>query len=242
MNEIVVRLWHNITARLTGPMNLRLIIQPTVATILAVRAGLRDAHQNRPAFLWVVLRNSAHRRDLLRQGRKYVGKVFFVAVILDVIYQLIVHRGVYLLELLITAVTLAIVPYVLLRGPISRIARMVMNARSVKPQKPQLQGKPVAVGFAKIGPNERTLTLNSSGDVVDRPSGIQLVVNPWFLWPRGHKRLSLQAGQDLGEFRTDEDSATRNHAADRQELADNNSFFKSYSRWRRFYLPIEPVG
>jgi hypothetical protein len=34
-----------------------------------------------------------------------------------VVYQLIVHRGVYTLELLMTAVTLAIVPYVLLRGP-----------------------------------------------------------------------------------------------------------------------------
>jgi hypothetical protein len=110
-------------------MNLRLIIQPTVATVLAVRAGLRDAHQNRPAFLWAVLRSPAHRRELLRQGWKDLGKVFVVAVILDMIYQLIVHRGVYLLELLITAVTLAIVPYVLLRGPISRIVGMVINAR-----------------------------------------------------------------------------------------------------------------
>jgi hypothetical protein len=49
-----------------------------------------------------------------------------------VVYQLIVHRGVYSLELLITVVTLAIVPYVLLRGPISRIAKMVFGARSAK--------------------------------------------------------------------------------------------------------------
>jgi hypothetical protein len=123
MDEIFARLWQNITARLTGPMNLRLIIQPTVATILAIRAGLRDAHQDRPAFLWAVLWNPAHRRELLQQGWKDVGKVFLLAAILDVIYQLIIHRGVYSLELLITAVTLAIVPYVLLRGPISRIAK-----------------------------------------------------------------------------------------------------------------------
>ena len=130
MNDIFARIWENLNARLTGPMNLRFIIQPTVATILAIRAGLRDAHQNRPAFLWAVLWNPAHRRELLRQGWKDVGKVFVLATILDVIYQLIVHRDVYILELLITAVALAVIPYVLFRGPISRIARAVFAARS----------------------------------------------------------------------------------------------------------------
>ena len=70
MNEIFARVWENLNARLTGPMNLRLIIQPTVATILAIRAGLRDAHQNRGPFLWAVLWNAAHRRELLQQGWK----------------------------------------------------------------------------------------------------------------------------------------------------------------------------
>ncbi len=129
MSDIFVRVWQNLITRLTGPMNLRLIIQPTVATILAIRAGLRDAHQNRPPFLWAVLWNPAHRRELLRQGWKDVGKVFLLAAILDVVYQLIVHRGVYILELLITAVTLAIVPYVLIRGPISRIAKLVLAGK-----------------------------------------------------------------------------------------------------------------
>ncbi len=134
MNDIFARIWENLNARLTGPMNLRFIIQPTVATILAIRAGLRDAHQNRPAFLWAVLWNPAHRRELLRQGWKDVGKVLLLATILDVIYQLIVHRGVYILELLITAVVLAVIPYVLFRGPISRIAKMVFATRPARKQ------------------------------------------------------------------------------------------------------------
>ena len=129
MDEILARLWHNITARLTGPMNLRVIIQPTVAAIFAIRAALRDARQGRPPFLSALLRNPAHRRELLREAWKDIGKDLVIALILDVIYQLIVHRAVYLLELLLTAVTLAIVPYVLLRGPISRIARLVFGLR-----------------------------------------------------------------------------------------------------------------
>ena len=139
MNEILARLWQNLYGRLAGPMNLRLIVQPAVATILAIRAGLRDARQDRPPFFWAVLWNKAHRRELLRQGWKDVGKVFVLAVILDVVYQLVVHRGVYTLELLITAVTLAIVPYILVRGPINRIAKMGFDARSAMGQRAKTQ-------------------------------------------------------------------------------------------------------
>ena len=89
--------------------------------------------QNQGPFFWPVLWNPAHRRELLQWGWNDVGKVFLLATILDVVYQLIVLRGVYVQELLTTAVTLAIVPYVLLPGPISRIARVVFAARpSVK--------------------------------------------------------------------------------------------------------------
>jgi hypothetical protein len=60
-----------------------------------------------------------------------VGKVFILAVVLDSIYQLIVHRGVYVLELLITATVLAIIPYVLVRGPVNRIARRRLAVEQV---------------------------------------------------------------------------------------------------------------
>jgi hypothetical protein len=110
MEELLERVRENLAGRLTGPMNLRLIIQPVVATILAVRAGLKDAHQSRPPFFWAVLFNPSHRRELLRQGWKDIGKVFIVAIILDTIYQLIVHGGVYVGELLITAGFLLLCP------------------------------------------------------------------------------------------------------------------------------------
>lgn len=131
MDEIFARVWHNLNARLAGPMNIRLIIQPTVATILAIRAGVRDAQQNRAPFLSGIFRGAAHRGELLRHGWKEVGRVFLLATILDSIYQLAVHRGVYTLELLVVAVTLSVLPYVLLRGPICRIAKMKFTAKPV---------------------------------------------------------------------------------------------------------------
>jgi hypothetical protein len=123
MDDILKRLWENLINRPTGPMSFRLLVQPTVASILAIRSGLKDAREGRPAFLWAAVTNPAHRLDLLRQGWKDVGKVFALAVVLDVIYQLIVQRGVYVGELLIVATTLAIVPYCLIRGPVTRIGK-----------------------------------------------------------------------------------------------------------------------
>jgi hypothetical protein len=123
MDEILRRVWENLVGRSAGPLNLRLIIQPTVASIIAIRAGLKDAREGRPAFLWAAVSNPGYRPQLLRQGWKDVGKVFILAMVLDSIYQLAVNRGVYVLELLITATVLAIVPYVLIRGPVNRIAR-----------------------------------------------------------------------------------------------------------------------
>jgi len=43
-------------------------------------------HQNRGPFLWAVLLNPAHRRELLQQGWNNVGKVYLIATILDVVY------------------------------------------------------------------------------------------------------------------------------------------------------------
>jgi hypothetical protein len=53
-----------------------------------------------------------------------VAKVFTVAVVLDVIYQIIVLRWVYPGEALVVAFALAILPYLLLRGPLGRLAHV----------------------------------------------------------------------------------------------------------------------
>ncbi len=129
MDEILRRVWENLIGRSSGPMHFRLILQPAVATFLAIRAGLADAREGRPAFLWAAITNPAYRCELLRDGWKDAGKVFSLAAVLDAIYQLIVHRGVYLGELLIVATVLAIVPYVLVRGPVNRIRKRLAPAK-----------------------------------------------------------------------------------------------------------------
>jgi hypothetical protein len=138
LEDILRRFWGNLIGRATGPINFRLVIQPTVASILAIRAGIKDAREGRPAFLWAAIRNPAYRPELLRQGWRDVEKVFLIAAVLDAIYQLIVHRGVFLLELVVVATVLAIVPYVMIRGPVSRIAAMMLRQRRDREARPEV--------------------------------------------------------------------------------------------------------
>jgi hypothetical protein len=133
MEEILTRVWENLIGRNDGPLTLRLFMQPTVAAIFAVRAGLRDARNGKPAFLWTVLTSPEHRHDLIHEGWKDIGKLLIMTMILDAVYQLIVHRGVYVFELLTAVTVLAIIPYAIVRGPVNRIARFFSRGTSEVP-------------------------------------------------------------------------------------------------------------
>jgi hypothetical protein len=125
VEEVFARLGSNLIGRLDGPMHIRCIVQPAVAVWLAARAGLRDARRGREPFLRDVCSSPERRRERLRDAWRDVRQVFLVSVALDAVYQLIVHRGVFALELLLTATVLAFVPYALVRGPVARLARLV---------------------------------------------------------------------------------------------------------------------
>jgi hypothetical protein len=139
VEEALRRGWENLIGRSDGPMNFRLIIQPAVAIFFAIRAGLRDARNGQTPFLWAIFSNPGQRRQLLRQGWKDVGTVFIVALILDSIYQVIVHSGIYTLELLITATILAIVPYAMFRGLVTRLARLIWAPKPADDQHGKLE-------------------------------------------------------------------------------------------------------
>jgi magnesium-transporting ATPase (P-type) len=111
-------------------MALRLILQPTMATLLAVRAGLKDARAGRRPYLSGIATKPTQRRELIREGWKDVRKVFLIALALDVVYQTIVFRWVYVVQAVVTAVVLAIVPYLLLRGIATRVASRVRSGRA----------------------------------------------------------------------------------------------------------------
>ncbi len=123
MDEIWMRIVENMTDRVSGPLKFRLLVQPIMAAIFAIRSGLLDARTGKPPYFWALATDPAHRADMLRDGWKSIGKVFMIALVLDVVYQIIVLRFVYPGEAIIVALVLAILPYLILRGLVTRIAR-----------------------------------------------------------------------------------------------------------------------
>lgn len=121
MEDIITRFFENLVGRVHGPMQFRIILQPVVAVIFAVLDGLKDAREGRAPYLWALFTNPGHRRYLVKNGWKSVGKIFIIAFILDAVYQIIYLRWFYPGEALVVAFFLAIIPYVLLRGPVNRL-------------------------------------------------------------------------------------------------------------------------
>jgi hypothetical protein len=133
MSDILSRVWENLIERTEGPMNLRFFLQPAMAIFFAIRAGLRDAKLDRVPYLWRWATSDGSRREIAKEGWKDYGKVFIIATILDIIYQLVVIYGAksetrfYPLESLLVAFLLSFIPYVLVRGPLSRIVRLFVK-------------------------------------------------------------------------------------------------------------------
>lgn len=122
-SESLTRAVEQLLGRASGPMHFRLIMQPVVASILAIRAGMKDAREARPPFFWAALTQPEARRELLRSGWKDLSKIFVVAIALDSIYQIVALHAFFWLQTLLVAVVVAVVPYLLFRGPANRIAR-----------------------------------------------------------------------------------------------------------------------
>lgn len=121
-NHFWTRVIEVMTDRVTGPFRFRLFLQPTVATVLAIRSGLKDARLGRPPYFWALMTDPSHRIEMGKDGWRAIGKVFILAMVLDVVFQIIVVHTVYPGGVVFVAFVLAIVPYLILRGLVTRIA------------------------------------------------------------------------------------------------------------------------
>jgi hypothetical protein len=118
-------------ARIDGPMSLRFLLQPLMAIFFAVRDGRRDARERQPPYFWALFTEAENRRDILKSGWKSIGKIFIIAVALDLVFQYVVFHSFRPLGALLAGVILALLPYILLRGPVNRFTRLkTKQARS----------------------------------------------------------------------------------------------------------------
>jgi hypothetical protein len=127
MDDLLNRFWEDLLGRVGGPFTFRFVLQPLMAMFYATRDGIHDARTGRPAYLWTLVTGPGERRALLREGWTAVTRVIVLGIVMDVLYQIIVFRWIHPLEMIVIVLLLAFVPYLLLRGPVNRIARSRMH-------------------------------------------------------------------------------------------------------------------
>jgi len=127
--SLLQRFIDDLAGRLYGPLTMRLWLQPLTATVIALRDGVKDAREGRPPYFWTMFHHPDDRRALLREGWKAVARVLGLAVVLDAVYQLIALKWIYPGELVVVVLTLAFVPYLLMRGLFNRVARWWMTPK-----------------------------------------------------------------------------------------------------------------
>ncbi len=118
------RFFQDILARLSGPGRLRFVVQPTVAILLGMRNGIKDAREGVPPFLWALAFHEEHRRDLLRSALISIRDLVAIAILLDLISQLLIFHNVRPGAALLVGPVLITLPYLLSRVFSNRIWHM----------------------------------------------------------------------------------------------------------------------
>jgi hypothetical protein len=130
--EVHQRIWTDILDRPGGPMTFRFILQPAMAVLAALHDGIKDARIGRAPYFWTVLTDPNERGGRLREGVISTGRIILLGLGMDALYQYTVLETFYPGEMVIVAILLAFVPYLLLRGPVERVARWWLARNSAR--------------------------------------------------------------------------------------------------------------
>jgi hypothetical protein len=122
-DEVRHRFWTDLLERPGGPMTFRFILQPAMATLAALHDGIKDARLGRSPYFWTIVHDPQRRARRLREGLISTARIILLGLAMDAIYQYKEFKTFYPAEAVVIALSLAVVPYFILRGPIARIAR-----------------------------------------------------------------------------------------------------------------------
>jgi len=111
----------DMVARLHGPGKLRFILQPSVAILLGIRDGTKDARAGATPFLWDLLFHSENRPRLVRSAFSSVRDLVAVAILFDIIAQLLILGMVNPFAALLLGPVLIALPYASSRALANRI-------------------------------------------------------------------------------------------------------------------------
>jgi hypothetical protein len=121
MEDFLNKFAELLLGRVEGPMHFRLLLQPAVAVLLALKDGRDDAIKGKAPYFWSLFTDPEGRARRLQEGWKSVSKVFLLAIVLDLVYQYLAMPRIRPFGALMVGITLAIIPYLLVRGLVTRL-------------------------------------------------------------------------------------------------------------------------
>jgi hypothetical protein len=119
--------WTEIAARPDGAFAFRFYLQPIMATLLALRDGIKDARERDTPYFWTILNNPERRGSLIKEGLHATTRVILLGFAMDAAYQYFVLGSFTPIEMVVVVLVLCFLPYLLMRGAFTRIARAWMR-------------------------------------------------------------------------------------------------------------------
>lgn len=126
--DIALRFWSDLMSRPNGPFGFRFLMQPAMAIAAAVFDGLRDARSGQPPYLWSLVHEPATRLARLGEGVRSIGRLLVLGAVMEVAYQAIEFAAFYPIEAAVVVFALCVLPYLVLRGPVTRLGRRRLRA------------------------------------------------------------------------------------------------------------------
>jgi hypothetical protein len=115
------RFFEDLWARLLGPGRLRFILQPTAAVLLGIRDGKRVSRARCPPFLSGLVFQGTHSGELWRSAIASIRDLVAIAIILDLISQMLIFQEVHPGAALLVGPVLIGLPYSISRAFTNRI-------------------------------------------------------------------------------------------------------------------------
>ena len=128
----VVRFYTDLVGRSDGPMTFRFFLQPIMSLLMALRDGVKDAKTGQSPYSWRIVNNPGERRAALHEGIKSTTRILVLGLVMEIIYQYKVFGTFHVLEAVNIIFILCFLPYLIMRGPIARLARWWMSRDGAK--------------------------------------------------------------------------------------------------------------
>jgi hypothetical protein len=120
-SETFARIGETLRQRVGGLFSFRFILQPVMAAIMAMLDGYSDAKSDETPYLQRMVSAPREIKANLSDALYSTARIILLGLAMDTIYQIVVFDAFFPFEAAVMAILLAVLPYLILRGPFHRL-------------------------------------------------------------------------------------------------------------------------